>query len=149
MKDDFIKHIKYIRELVESDSIKDLSSILPWVAILETTAVNDTGIFYKDFFFAVIEEKDVEWYKEVNMFPETVYEVEDYDVPMTKKGYLICYDLVDSIGIPVVAISIPFMKLVHNSEELMKKIYTVLDKYIDIYALTLANQYDSTEWTIV
>ena len=148
MKDDFIKHIKYIRELVESDSIKDLSSILPWVAILETTAINDTGIFYKDFFFAVIEEKDVEWYKEVNMFPETVYE-EDYDVPMAKKGYLICYDLVDSIGYPVIAINIPFMKLVHTNEELMKKIYTVLDKYIDIYALTLANQYDSTEWTIV
>ena len=41
------------------------------------------------------------------------------------------------------------MKLVHTNEELMKKIYTVLDKYIDIYALTLANQYDSTEWTIV
>ena len=132
MKKAFDENIKLVQQLIKDNQVNDKVKALCWVALLKTMEEMGTGEFYNELFYGIIldDQSWIEHLKQVDLFPEKIYDISPPEINHGGYCYVVCYDFIDHIGVPVFAVKSPNFKFKDLSEE---RLTIALDAIFEIY----------------
>ena len=135
--ENFTELFRLAKVALDNNMVEDPVTMLTWITLLSANEQTNTGRIYKSLYFALIPDvkEAIDPLLESDLINENAYVLNS----PKSDSYLVCYDIVGGIGVPVVSIKGPYFDI--NSDSAAQ----ILDNVIKIYETLNSSSGDTYE----